>query len=79
MIARMDMGYRKPFVFKDKSPTKIYLAGPTAPNRVNDFYMFSGSSNMDVVSKFYDDIENCSLVETLHVHIALANYFKKCG
>tara|TARA_Y100000592_G_C5429592_1_gene297601 strand:- start:441 stop:1202 length:762 start_codon:yes stop_codon:yes gene_type:complete len=79
IIARMDMGYFKPFVFEDKDPNRLYLAGPHMQNRVNDIFMFSGSKIMDKVGEFYDDLQNCYLVETLHAHIALANYFKRCG
>jgi len=79
IMARMDMDYFTPFVFEDKNPEKLYIAGPSAPDRVNEFYLLSGSDVMDKVGDFYNDIENCGLVQTGHAHIALANYFKRCG
>ena len=93
VIARMDMGYFKPFVFKGKDQTKVYLPGPGGTpkasktvDRLNDVFMFGGSEVMDKVGAFYDDIENCGLVDKLpgqyeafHAHISLANYFKRCG
>jgi hypothetical protein len=79
VIARMDMAYFKPFVFEGKDPAKLYLPGPHASEKVNDIFMFSGTEVMNKVGNFYNDIENCSLVETLHAHVALANYLKRCG
>ena len=93
VIARMDMGYFKPFVFEGKDQSKLYLPGPLGKSksgkvfdRVNDIFMFGGSEVMDKVGDFYDDIENSGFIEplpgqdeALHCHISLANYFKKCG
>lgn len=93
IIARMDMGYFKPFIFEDKDQSKVYLPGPKGcaknsrvTDRLNDVCMFGGSEIMNKVGDFYDDIENCGLVNKLpgqvecyHAHITLANYFKRCG